>query len=126
MPKRENGTGTIVRRKLANGTKYYAYAPQRRGAGYKAVRTFLGSFEKKSSARQAIDDFIRHPTEKAKYTLEDVYKDWSPAAFDAISPQTKTNYETCWKKIMAFGDPSIAKKQIKEITTGDLRKILKY
>ena len=126
MPKRENGTGTIVRRQLANGVRYYAYAPQRRGAGYKGVRTFLGSFEKKSSARQAIDEFIRHPTEKINYTLEDVYNDWSPSAFDAISKQTRTNYETSWKKIMAFGEPSIAKKQIKEITTGDIRGILKY
>ena len=27
MAKRENGTGSIVKRKLANGTKYYAYTP---------------------------------------------------------------------------------------------------
>lgn len=130
MAKRENGTGSIVKRKLANGTKYYAYTPctyikDDMGA-VTSKRILIGCFEKKSEARQALEEWIKHPTEKINYTLEDVYNDWSPAAFDSISSQTKTNYETCWQKIKAFGDPSIAKKQIKEITTGELRAILKF
>lgn len=130
MAKRENGSGSIIKRKLANGIRYYAYAPGRsctdEHGRFKVARVFIGSFEKKSSAREALDEWIKHPTEKINYTLEDVYKDWSPAAFDSISPQTKTNYETCWKKIEAFGNPSIIKKQIREITTGELRSVLKY
>lgn len=130
MAKRENGTGSIVKRKLSNGIRYYAYAPGRCGTDecgkFKIVRIFIGSFEKKSAAREALDEWIKHPTEKINYTLEDVYNDWKPAAFDVISPQTRTNYETCWQKIKAFGDPSIVKKQIREITTGELRLILKF
>ena len=130
MAKRENGTGSIVKRKLANGTKYYAYTPCTYSKTADGVvttkRILIGCFCKKSEAREALDEWIKHPTEKINYTLEDVYKDWSPAAFDSISAQTKTNYETCWQKIKAFGDPSIAKKQIKEITTGELRAILKF
>ena len=130
MAKRENGTGSIVKRKLANGTKYYAYTPCTYSKTSDGVvttkRILIGCFCKKSEAREALDEWIKHPTEKINYTLEDVYKDWSPAAFDAISAQTKTNYETCWKKIEVYGSPPIVKKQIKEITTGELRAILKY
>ncbi len=130
MSKRENGSGSIVKRKRANGTKYFAYAPVKYiedvDGVVKAVRICVGSFDKRSEARAALDDWLRHPTDKINYTLEDVYKDWFPAAYDTISHQTKTNYETCWQKIKDCPDPQLAEKQIKQITTGELRELLNY
>ncbi len=130
MPKRENGSGSIVKRKRANGIKYFAYAPVKYieddEGNVKAIRTCIGCFEKRAEARFALDDWLKHPTAKINYTLEDVYKDWSPAAFDLISPQTRTNYETCWQKIKACHTPKLPGKQIRQITTGELRDLLNY
>ena len=130
MIRRENGSGSIVKRKRAHGTKYFAYTPVRyiesEIGKSKAVRECIGSFERRSDARAALDDWLRHPTDKINFTLEDVYRDWSPSAFDSISAQTRTNYETCWRKIADCPAPNIKSKQIKQITTGELRELLNY
>lgn len=130
MPKRENGSGSIVKRKRANGTKYYAYAPVKYvedpDGKVKAQRPCIGIFEKRTEARFALDDWLKHPTSKINYTLEDVYLDWSPAAYDLISSQTKDNYEACWQKIKNYPLVELPSKQIKQITTGELRDLLNY
>ena len=130
MPKRENGSGSIVKRKRANGTKYFAFSPVKytveEDGTIKAVRTCIGSFPRRSDARAALDEWLKHPTEKTNYTLADVYRDWSVTAFDDISIQTKTNYETCWKKITEYPLLDLPQTQIKLITTAELRELLNY
>lgn len=129
MAKRENGSGSIVRRKLANGTKYVAYAPAKYemvDGQVRPVRQKIGSFEKKSDARTALDDFIKHPTSKYNYTLRQLYEDWKAIAFADIQHQTVTNYTTCWDKVCQCADPAIADKPVRDITTADLRRVLDY
>ena len=130
MPKRENGSGSIVKRKRANGTKYFAYSPVKytedEDGKVKASRICIGGYEKKADARMALDDWLRHPSDKINYTLADVYRDWSVSAFDDISIQTRTNYETCWKKITEYPLPNLSQTQIKLITTAELRELLNY
>lgn len=130
MSKRENGSGSIVKRKRASGTKYFAYTPIRyvvdENGQVKGVRSTIGAFERRTDARNALDEWLKHPTLKINYTLQQVYDDWSLAAFDLISMQTKTNYETCWQKIKGYPACNLADKQIKEITTGELREMLNY
>ena len=130
MPKRENGSGSIVKRKRANGTKYFAYSPVRyeedETGKVKAIRICIGSYDKKTDARAALDEWLKHPTLKINFTLEDVYKDWSPVAYDSIASQTVTNYKTCWQKIKDCPSPRIVDKQIKQITTSELRELLNY
>lgn len=129
MAKRENGSGSIVRRKLAHGTKYVVYAPTRyeRIDGIrKAVRLKIGSFGKKADARAALEDYLKHPTSKFDYTLRMLYEDWKSISFADIAKQTQGNYTTCWKKICACEQPKIADKPIREITTADMRRVLDY
>ncbi len=129
MAKRENGSGSIVRRKLANGTKYVAYAPAKYevvDGQVRPVRQKIGSFEKKSDARTALDDFIKHPTSKYNYTLRQLYEDWKTIAFADIQHQTVTNYTTCWDKVCQCTDPALADKMVRDITTADLRRVLDY
>lgn len=130
MPKRENGSGSIVKRRKAHGIKYYAYTPvtyivDPETGKVKAKRSCIGTFDKRSEARSALEAWHKHPTDKLNYTLEDVYLDWSPAAYDLISTQTKTNYETCWTKISAY-PAELTTKKISQITTGELRDLLNY
>ena len=52
---------------------------------------------------------------------------WNAATvFDDISIQTKTNYETCWKKITEYPLLDLPQTQIKLITTAELRELLNY
>ena len=129
MAKRENGSGSIVRRKLANGTKYVAYAPAKYeiiDGRIQAIRQKVGSFDKKAEARAALDDYLKHPTSKYNYTLRQIYDEWASFAFADIKHQTKTNYTTCWDKICACPEPKIQDKLIREITTGEIRRVLDY
>lgn len=130
MAKRENGTGSIVRRKRANGTKYVAYAPATYEEGPDGhVRKYqqpLGSFDRKTDARAALDEYLKHPTTKYNYTLRDLYEDWKSIAFQDISKQTKTNYTTCWDKICTCPSPRIADKMLREITTAEMRLVLDH
>lgn len=130
MAKRENFSGSIVRRKRAKGIIYEAFAPAQyvcdETGRMVCNRELLGRFSRKSEARQAIDDYIRHPTSKYNFTLRDLYKEWSAFAFRDISKQTQDNYTSCWAKICECPAPQIADKTIREITTGDLRRILDY
>ena len=129
MAKRENGSGSIVRRKLANGTKYVAYAPARyiRVDGRtKCIQQKLGSFDRKSDARALLDDYLKHPTSKYNFTLRELYEEWKSISFTDISKQTQTNYTTCWSKICACTTSSIADKLVREITTADMRRVLDY
>ena len=129
MAKRENGSGSIVRRKLANGIKYVAYAPAKYetiGDQVRLVRQKIGSYDKKSDARAALDDFLKHPSSKYNYTLRQIYTDWKAIAFADIQKQTVTNYTTCWDKVCQCPSPAIADKPVRDITTADMRKILDY
>lgn len=129
MAKRENGSGSIVRRKLANGIRYVAYAPAVYiidGDQMKATRQRLGSYEKRAEARAALDAYIKHPTSKYNHTLRQVYEEWNTVAFQDIRYQTKTNYTTCWAKICNCNSVAIADKPIREITTSEMRRVLDY
>lgn len=127
MAKRENGSRSIVRRKLANGVKYVAYSPAKYeviDGVVQTVRCRVGSYDKKSDARAALDDYLKHPTSKYNYTLRQVYDEWKSFSFADIKQQTKTNYTTCWAKVCACDFPSLPDKPIREITTGDIRRVL--
>ena len=130
MAKRENGSGSIVRRKLAGGVKYVAYAPatyteDATGRVHKHQQK-LGSFARKSEARAALDEYLKHPSSKYNFTLRNLYEEWKAIAFADIAKQTKTNYTTCWAKIEQCPSPQIADKLIREITTADMRRVLDH
>lgn len=129
MSKRENGSGTIVKRKYAHSTKYVAWSP----ASYtvedgkmKIVRIQIGTFLSKKEAREALDLYIKHPTTKFNFTLADVYEDWKRIAFEDISKQTQTSWTTSWEKIKACPAPALTGRYMREITTGEIRQLLDY
>lgn len=126
--KRENGGGTIRTVKGANGTRYYAYAPARYeyiDGVRKCVREPLGSFKRKSEAREAIDNYRRKPSQKYNYSFAMIYEEWKDVAFDEISKQTQYNYSAAWVQIKeAWG--AKADLPAKEITIADCKQIFDY
>lgn len=131
MPaKRENGSGTIYRRKYAHSTVYVAYGPARytldEDGRAKAVRDKVGQYSTRKLAREALDAYIRHPTPKYNFTLSDVYEDWKTLAFADLKSQTVTSWTTSWAKVKACPDPALSGKLIRDITTGEIRQLLDY
>lgn len=128
MAKRENGGGTIRTVKGANGTKYYAYAPARyvtEDGKWKCIREPLGSFKKKSDAKDAIEKFAQNPSTKYNYSIAEVYEEWSSIAFDDISKQTADGYRAAWKHIQAAWGTKV-NAPIRERTTAEIRQIYDY
>ena len=129
MSKRDNGSGTIRKLNGANGTRYYAYAPARyicdANGEYRCIREALGAFTRRSDARAALESYNRNPLSKFNYTLSDVYNDWKGPAFADITESTQNNYTAAWAQICAAA-PVIVKKQLREITTSELRSILDF
>lgn len=130
MAKRENGSGTIIRRKYANSTKYVAYSSARYivddNDRMKLVRDRIGTFLTRKEAREALELYNRHPTSKFNYTLRQVYEDWKKVAFEGITKSTETNWVTCWAKICDCTMPALADVIMREITTGEIRSLLDY
>ncbi len=132
MAKRENSSGSIVRRKRASGIIYEAFAPAQYSCDADGrticTRELLGRFQRRTEAWKAIEDYICHPGAKSKYnsTLRDLYDQWSVFAFKGISKQTQDNYTAAWAKFSGCPFPSIADQYVRDITTGELRALLDY
>lgn len=128
MAKRENGSGTIRKVKGANGTKFYAYAPARYEyveGERKCIREPLGSFRKKSEAKEAIDAFNAAPSKKYNYSPAEIYEEWSSIAFDDIGEQTQSNYRSAWAQVCyAWG--SRINEPIRDRTVAEIREIYDY
>lgn len=128
MAKRENGGGTIRKVKGANGVKYYAYAPARYDyvdGERKCIREPLGSFWKKSEAKDAIDAFISSPSKKYNYSPAQIFEEWSSIAYGDISRQTQDNYNAAWTQIKAAWGKRVD-EPIRERTTAEIREIYDY
>lgn len=128
MAKRENGGGTIRTVKGANGTKYYAYAPARWETVdgiRKCIREPLGSYRRKTDAKEAIDRFCQNPSKKYNYTIEELYEDWSEIAYDDIGKSTVDGYKAAWKQVQAAWGP-LCDEPIRERTTAEIRQIYDY
>lgn len=129
MAKRDNGTGTIRKVKGANGIRYYAYAPARyvlNGNGDPVcIREPLGSFLKRSDAREALIEYARHPTEKYNYTLQMVYDAWKAEAFSDIGKSTQDGYTAAWAQI-CNASPHLPGKRFKDVVTSDMRSVLDF
>lgn len=128
MAKRENSSGSIVRRKRASGFIYEAFTPAQYTCNEFGrmvyQRELIGRFPKRADARQALDNYIRHPTTKYNFTLRELYEEWKEFSFKNISKQTQDNYTAAWAKICACDRPRLPDKMLREITTGELRILL--
>lgn len=126
--KRENGGGTIRTVKGANGTRYYAYAPARYeyvDGVRKCVRDPLGSFKRKTDAKEAIESYKLKPSQKYYYSLSMIYDEWKDIAYSEISKQTQYNYSSAWIQIKEAWGKKVD-TPLREITLSDIKEIFDY
>lgn len=72
--KRENGTGSVYKRKDLKHRPWLAVAPD---TGIeKAKRVVIGHYATSKEAKAALAEYLQHPTEKLRYTFKQCYDDW--------------------------------------------------
>lgn len=131
MPKRENGSGTIIKRKYKHSTKYVAYGPAKyntdENENVTMTRDKIGTFLTQKEAREALATYAKHPTPKFNYTVQEVYEEWkSTSAFKDLNAATKTNWTTSWAKVCDCKNPSIPKAFMRDMNVGVIRDLLDY
>lgn len=131
MAKRENGSGTIIKRKYKHSTKYVAYGPARydtdENDNVTMHRDKIGTFLSPKEAREAIEAYLKHPTTKYDYTVKQVYEEWKEtAAFKDLTSATKTNWTTSWAKVCDCKKPMLSETYMRDINVGVIRDLLDY
>lgn len=114
--KREHGTGTIVKDKRYK-KQWLAYGPSTR---FGNSRVYLGCFETRNEAKEAIDQFIADGMPRLiKATLADVYKAWSAAHYQTVSDSAVKLYTSMWKRFNSIQDAPV-----KELRTVHFQEII--
>lgn len=131
MAKRENGSGTIIKRKYKHSTKYTVYGPARYDVDEEGkvitLRDKVGTFLSPKEAREALTAYMKHPTPKYNYTVREIYEEWkSSPTFIELTPATKTNWTTSWAKICGCQDVDIPGMCMRDINVGVIRDLLSY
>lgn len=127
MPKkrkirRENGTGSVYKRSDAKYRPWVAVAPARYvtdGDKLISIRDVIGHYETAQEAKDALEDYRRHPTTKLSMTWSDLYDEWSELAYRDLSKQMINCYKAAWSKM----DP-IKDILVRDIRTGQLQAII--
>ncbi|MEA4965414.1 MAG: site-specific integrase [Oscillospiraceae bacterium] len=100
--KRENGAGSVYKR--AGHKPWVAALPARYHADENGVtvktQQILGRYLTRAEARAALDAYLDHPTDKINYTLQQIYDEWSPRAYQKIKKQTSDCYRAAWAKLV--------------------------
>lgn len=131
MSKRENGSGTIIKRKYKHSTKYVAYGPAKYDINETGCmilcRDKIGTFLSQKEAREAITSYLKHPTPKYSYTVREVYEEWIAApAFSELDKSTQTNWTTCWQKVCRCTAVPIPDMLMRDMNVGTVRSLLDF
>ena len=114
--KREHGTGTIHYDKRYK-KPWIAVAPSSK---YGHGRQYIGCYETRTEAREALDDFIKNgrPT-LYNATVGDIYEMWSKTHFKSVSESAVHLYSAMWKR---FSD--VQDMPIRELRTAHIQAII--
>mgnify|MGYP002515670135 CR=1 FL=1 len=129
MAKRENGSGSIVRRRYAHRTAYVAYAPAtyilNESGKPRRVYNNLGSYNTRAEAREALRRWAKNPVTAAPVTVQQVYEYWYKTAELTIENKgTLRSYETAWNRVKKLQDGTFVRRMIRDVSAGELREIV--
>lgn len=121
--KRENGSGSVYKRKDLKHRPWIAATPAELStdASGKLITTqqIIGHYATEREAKDALDEYRRNPTTKLNITLDELHAEWMEIAYRSISKQTKDNYDACWLKL----EP-LYKYKFREIRTAQMQRII--
>lgn len=128
MAKRENGSGSIVRRRYAHHTAYVAYAPAtyelNKSGKPRRIYNNLGSYATRAEAREALHRWAKNPVTAAPITVQQVYEQWHKTMEITTKPQTARIYVTAWKRVQKVKNGSFVQRMIRDVSAGELREVV--
>lgn len=116
--KRENGTGSVYKRKDKKNRPWVALAPGiRKGDLFQQM--VIGNFATAQEAKDALFRFNQAPSEKFNITVEETFKEWSKLAYRNISASTQANYDAAYKKM-----ESLYKTKLRDLRAAQMQEII--
>lgn len=113
--KRENGTGSIFKRADLKSRPWAAMTPASGGL----PRQIIGYYPTAQEAKDALDDYRRHPTTKFNLTLKQLYEEWQPRGYKGKSKQLCDCYDAAWKNLKPLHDI-----KFREIRTAQMQNVI--
>ena len=101
--KRENGTGSVIKRKDKVYRPWVARATVKSTDGT-TRRVTIGCYETAREAKSALDSFLESPTTKINITFSQLFEEWKSVSYRNISKYTIDNYDACYKKLSSLYD----------------------
>lgn len=117
--KRENGAGSVHKRKDSRSRPWVAVSPAKYDLNGKAKRTIIGHFATSKEAKEALLQYNQCPSDKFNITVAEAYQEWSEIAFRNISKQMQNCYSAAFKKIEAVYDI-----KLRELRTSRMQKVI--
>ena len=124
--KRENGTGTVYKRKDVKSRPWVAYGPAKAvmDPGTQRVRMIqpaLGSYATAQEAKDALDAYRRNPSRLFNASLEQIHDRWMDVAYRDISQDFINNYNSCWYKLR-----TLYRDRFRDLRAHDYQAIIDY
>lgn len=118
--KRENGTGTVYKRKANVSKPYVALTPCKSTPhGYR--REVIGNYATAQEAKNALELYRLFPTQKLNMTLEQLHDEWVDIGYRNISVDLQNNYNAAWLKLR-----TLYSIKFRELRTAQMQKVIDY
>lgn len=82
-------------------------------------RTVIGYYETKPDALRALLEFQKHPTDKLKLTLGEVFTEWSGTHFQRIGASMTQNYTSAWSRLRVLEN-----ERLRDLRTAQLQRVI--
>ncbi|NLX71500.1 MAG: hypothetical protein GX024_11565, partial [Clostridiales bacterium] len=113
--KRENGTGSVYKRSDLKHRPWVAATPAK---GNKPPE-IIGYYATAQEAKDALNEFRKHPTTKLNITLKELYEEWFPVGLKGKSLKTEETYRVAFQKLKP-----IENKKFRDLRTGHFQAII--
>lgn len=102
--KRENGTGTVYKRKDVKSRPWVAFGPatpvvDEDTQKVRMIQPPLGSYATAQEAKDALEEYRRNPTPLYNVTLEQLHDEWLPTGYKGLSKSAIYCYNAAWYKL---------------------------
>ena len=105
--KRENGTGSVYKRKDLKRRPWVAVAPAELirdddARKVNAKQMIIGHYATAQEAKDALDEYRRNPTTKYNITLAELREEWMPVWYSGKSSKLCAGYDSSWKHLAPY------------------------
>lgn len=122
--KRENGSGSVYKRNDLKRRPWVAVAPAEITTDEDTQKivtkqAVIGHFETAQEAKDALEEYRRHPTTKFNITLDELHDEWMPIWYVGKSAKLCSGYDSSWSHLAPLHG-----KKVREIRTAEMQSII--